>query len=271
MSVRPAFAVLAVLAASACATPGPSPTSIADAAGGGGVGRAAEESYQTGLQYLTGPSPSRDEPRGVNFMTRAASAGHADAQFMVGESYARGRGVAREPEWAVMWYGRAAASGHTEAQYRLGLAHIRGIGANIDLIEAYKWLTIAAAAGHEAAARDREVLSGRMIRQEIEPAEQAAKQWSPQRSPPSPDEPLIRFVQIALSELGYDSGTADGVMGKRTQAALRDFARREGLRTAEITPELVQRLRTRLRNASGQNEAARLPGWREPRLDSRRS
>jgi localization factor PodJL len=268
MSIRLVLAFLSILAAPACVDLGAPPTSIADAAGGG-IGRATEESYQTGLRYMTGTGMPRDEPRGVDIMTQAAGEGHADAQFVVGDSYARGRGVARVPEWAVMWYGRAAASGHTEAQYRLAHAHVSGIGANVDLVEAYKWLTIAAAAGHEAAARDREVLSGRMIRQEIEPAEQAAKQWAPQRTQSNPDEPLVRFVQVALSELGYGSGTADGVMGKRTQAALRDFARREGLQTTEITPELVQRLRARLRN--GQNEAARLPGWREPRLNSRRS
>jgi len=39
----------------------------------------------------------------------------------------------------------------------------------------------------------------------------------------------VRAAQQKLNELGYDAGTADGVMGNKTRAALRDFQRARNL------------------------------------------
>lgn len=239
-------AVIAAILLTACVDPGPlgQPDTVTAADPG-----SAEEQYYRALRYLEGDGVPRDEQRGIELLQQAAEAGFVDAQFALGDAYANGRGTAREPAWATMWYGRAAEQGHAEAQYRLAMAYVTGAGIKPDFVEAYKWFSIAAAAGHDEAARARLALSGRMIKQEIEPAEREAAKW--EAAPPderAPDEPLVRFVQFALTEIGYDSGRTDGILGRRTRRAIRGFAEHEGVRMDEVTPELVDRLRARLRD-----------------------
>ena len=40
---------------------------------------------------------------------------------------------------------------------------------------------------------------------------------------------LVAEVQASLSRLGYDPGSADGLMGRRTATAVADFQRKAGL------------------------------------------
>jgi localization factor PodJL len=54
---------------------------------------------------------------------------------------------------------------------------------------------------------------------------------------------LIKDVQILLSGMGYDPGPVDGILGKRTQAAIRAYQRAVGSpQDGEITAELLKRL-----------------------------
>lgn len=208
---------------------------------------SADASYRLALKYLSGEGVERSEQRALELLERAADADHLDAQFMLADAFADGQGVGREPAWATMWYGRAAARGHGESQYRLALAHANGVGTGVSYIDAYKWATIAAASGSAEAARLRDSLAARMIREEIAPAAKAAARWRPTLNKTEPDEPLVRFVQFALRQVGFDSGPIDGVMGQRTRSAIRIATRREQIRTDHITPELVDWLRMRLR------------------------
>jgi outer membrane protein assembly factor BamE (lipoprotein component of BamABCDE complex) len=51
-------------------------------------------------------------------------------------------------------------------------------------------------------------------------------------------------VQTLLNQLGYATGRPDGIVGPRTQAAIRQFQGDQGLAVnGEVTPELVERLR----------------------------
>ena len=54
-------------------------------------------------------------------------------------------------------------------------------------------------------------------------------------SPPAPADQSVRQIQGILQERGYDPGPLDGVMGKKTKAALRQFQRDQRLSaTGEI-------------------------------------
>ena len=46
---------------------------------------------------------------------------------------------------------------------------------------------------------------------------------------PMPRESLVRDAQVALRDGGYEPGRIDGVMGPRTQAAIREFQQSRGL------------------------------------------
>lgn len=53
----------------------------------------------------------------------------------------------------------------------------------------------------------------------------------------------VRAVQQRLSELGYDPGPVDGIMGPRTRAAIRAFERDHGLpESGRMSPELASAL-----------------------------
>jgi peptidoglycan hydrolase-like protein with peptidoglycan-binding domain len=43
------------------------------------------------------------------------------------------------------------------------------------------------------------------------------------------DRDLVRNAQIALRDAGFDPGEIDGVMGRKTRAALREFQASQGL------------------------------------------
>jgi peptidoglycan hydrolase-like protein with peptidoglycan-binding domain len=58
----------------------------------------------------------------------------------------------------------------------------------------------------------------------------------------------IAEAQRLLTRLGYAPGAADGVYGKRTEAAIRAFQRRKGaIADGEVTDQLVARLRSDVR------------------------
>jgi peptidoglycan hydrolase-like protein with peptidoglycan-binding domain len=53
----------------------------------------------------------------------------------------------------------------------------------------------------------------------------------------------VKAAQQALKEKGYDPGTIDGVMGPKTQAALKDFQKAQGLQeTGRLDGETMAKL-----------------------------
>lgn len=77
------------------------------------------------------------------------------------------------------------------------------------------------------------------------------------------DRALLREIQEHLSELGYDPGPADGLMGWQTRRAIRDYQQKVNLPVdGEPSHELLNRLRaataTRQERRQGQTQ------WRQP-------
>lgn len=55
---------------------------------------------------------------------------------------------------------------------------------------------------------------------------------------------VVREMQTKLSSLGYDVGTPDGVAGKKTEAAVRQFQQANGLQvTGQFNPATIQAIR----------------------------
>jgi len=62
---------------------------------------------------------------------------------------------------------------------------------------------------------------------------------------------LVRLLQLALNDLGFDSGPVDGLMGPRTRTAIRRFQEDQGLAVdGAITFELLERLQRGLGETS---------------------
>lgn len=63
----------------------------------------------------------------------------------------------------------------------------------------------------------------------------------------TPDRNDVRRAQMRLSELGYDPGSTDGIVGPNTQAAIERFQRAENLEvTGELDTGTVGRLEARV-------------------------
>lgn len=69
----------------------------------------------------------------------------------------------------------------------------------------------------------------------------------------APTRDAVRRIQAELAVRGFDPGQIDGVMGPRTERALRSFQRREGLVEGLVSVETLERLHIRV--AAGQSSA----------------
>lgn len=87
----------------------------------------------------------------VVVLTRAAEAGHVEAQSVVGWLLLRGEGVPADPGEGVRWLRAAADQGHAGAQTNLGFAYESGLGVDADPAEAVRLYRPAAAQGRAMA------------------------------------------------------------------------------------------------------------------------
>jgi peptidoglycan hydrolase-like protein with peptidoglycan-binding domain len=137
-----------------------------------------------------------------------------------------------------------ADHGDARAQTLVGLMYRDGQAVPQDYVRAHQWLNLAAAAGQSDAAKARDELAGRMEPGQIAEAQRMAAAWRPTSDVASnapgagdmatsagtdgvPNEPLtqtqISDLQWQLAIHGYDSGTADGIVGWRTREAIAQY------------------------------------------------
>ena len=115
----------------------------------------AAASGHTGAMYFMGKAhaggkyklPSSDLAA-VEWLARAAEAGHAQAQFTLGLFYQHGRGVAKDPFMATEWFSEAAEQGDAQAQFALGVALGKGKGIAKSHEQACYWYAKAAMQGN---------------------------------------------------------------------------------------------------------------------------
>ena len=146
-----------------------------------------------------------------------------------------------------------------DAQYMLGYMYALGEGVVQDYVEAHKWLNIAAAQGKDGARATRNKVARRMSREQVNRAQQLARNWKPvpirvqpgfsvvpARSGASPytiSRETIREIQQRLTELGYSPGPADGAPGRLTRNAIRQYQIDNHLVvTGQVNRELVRHL-----------------------------
>ncbi len=99
-------------------------------------------------------------------LTRCVAQGHAGAQSALGLKYASGAGVPEDDAEAVRWYRLAAEQGHAEAQWLLGSMYGDGDGVPQDDVLAYMWFTVSGAQGHGSAQESKDIIEGRMTREQ---------------------------------------------------------------------------------------------------------
>lgn len=81
----------------------------------------------------------------------------------------------------------------------------------------------------------------------------------------TPDRMMVRDVQIALRDAGFDPGPIDGIMGPRTRTALSDFQEAQGLpATGKLDAATQQQLLATYRSGSSERREAPPSPSRDP-------
>ncbi|MBB3949213.1 peptidoglycan-binding protein [Aureimonas jatrophae] len=223
----------------------------------------APAQYSLGTLFEKGNGATRDTVAASQWYRLAADQGNVRAMHNLAVLYATGIDGRSDPAAAAQWFEKAAAHGMRDSQYNLGILYARGSGVDQDLAQSYRWFSIVGAAGDKDA-QDKKVEVAKSLSPEQKSqidAEVAA--WKPL---PRSEEAntvrvpadwsvsegrtasvdmtrAIRNVQAILGKLGYDAGTPDGVVGARTEAAIRQFQSKSGLEaTGRIDEPLIRAL-----------------------------
>ena len=147
--------------------------------------RAAEQGnaiaqHHLGACYHEGKGIKEDEMKAARWFRAAAEQGHAEAQFRLACLLAHGGVVHRNRIEAAMWYRRAAEQGEAKSQARLAVCCASGEGTARDRVEAFKWAKLAEA-DEPSMAELCSQLAERMPAEDVQRAEELARQWQARR------------------------------------------------------------------------------------------
>ena len=99
----------------------------------------------------------------------------------MGAMYEKGQGVPQDYKEAVKWYRLSAEQGYADAQYNLGQIYRRGEGVPRDYVLAHMWLNFAVSNGEKLAIKGRSLVEKKMTPQQIEKAQEMARNWKPKK------------------------------------------------------------------------------------------
>ena len=227
-------------------------------------GRAAEAgivpaAYRLGSFYEQGQGVDRDRDGAIGWYERAALAGNPRAMHNLAVMAAEGAGGTPDFSRAAAWFIPAANRGLADSQFNLAVLYARGMGLERDLMESYKWFALAANNGDIEAVARRDEVAGVLGEEALALARARVDSWAPIPVVPSAVEVqgpeggwddgsitasassseglsqaalsrgLVAEAQRLLAERGYDPGPADGLLGPRTNEAVRAFRQSVGL------------------------------------------
>ncbi|WP_421778855.1 peptidoglycan-binding protein [Hoeflea sp.] len=225
----------------------------------------APSQYRIANLYEKGSGVERDLTVAKKWYQMAAEQGNASAMHNLAVLYATS-GPAPDYTNAADWFERAAEIGVRDSQVNLAILYARGDGVPRDLVQSYKWFAIAANEGDKDAGVKRDEVFNALRPEQVEAARAAVANWTAQPINPEANAvevpadwggdstqtasvdmgKAIRNIQAILNNNGFDAGTPDGVMGKRTIAAIKEFQSSIGMEpTGEINDQLVKELLAR--------------------------
>ncbi|MBR7654670.1 SEL1-like repeat protein [Brucella oryzae] len=224
----------------------------------------APAQYRLGNFNEKGLGMPRDLEKAKTWYQLSAQQGNASAMHNLAVLFATGANGNPDNASAVRWFTDAAELGVKDSQFNLGILAAKGLGMPVNLEESYKWFSLAANAGDKDAADKRDQIAKALKPEQLERAKDLVKLWKAKpldqatNSIDVPDawaenKPLttgsvdmkkaVRNIQLILQKNGYDVGTADGVMGGKTRAAIAAFQKANGQTpTGDVDQKLVQLL-----------------------------
>ena len=197
---------------------------------------AGDNRAMLGLAYLrlNPDQPTYNPEEAVQFLTRAADAGAADAQYELAKLYERGLGVPADPARALDLYQRSAAQNFPDAVNDMGFIHYQGsLGLTPDPAKGLELFALAAdlrqpeAMFNYAGLIDEGMVDGRGPEDAAKYLYQALRAGSDpvlnelttksERFKPA----ARKALQKLLKENSFYDGPLDGDYGKSTQSAIR--------------------------------------------------
>ena len=121
----------------------------------------------------------QDYKEAVRLFRLSAEQGTAAAQHNLGLMYDNGQGVLQDYKEAVKWYRLSAEQGDLDAQLKLGVSYGMGRGVPKDYALAHMWWNLSGSNGNKEAVENRDIVETKMTPQQIEKAEEMARNWTP--------------------------------------------------------------------------------------------
>ncbi len=223
--------------------------------------------YRLAKLYETGTGVTKDDITARELIERAAIGGNRIAMHDLGNFHYNGDGgLEANPEQALDWFTKAAEHGVVDSQFNVAFLRESGEGVVRDLSVAYFWYNVAARQGDQGAPARIAAIGPQLdeaLRAKIEsdaarfnpkPVDEAANglfrdvPWVKQSTTIANNSQgtrvqRVKTTQSLLSDLGFDIGGIDGTTGPKTENAIREFQKINGMpETGEISDELIQRL-----------------------------
>ena len=217
--------------------------------------------YRLAKLYETGTGVAKDTAMAKQLTERAARAGNRIAMHDLAIYYAYGNGgVDADMGTAAGWFEKAAERGVVDSQFNLAILFENGQGVTPSPSDAYFWYSIASSQGDQTAKARLLALDEIMAPADIEAAKTRVANFTPvainqeangifknlawqTNGSNNPQREQVRQVQTLLTEIGFDIGGADGIMGKRTRDAIVSFERSNGMtETGQVSSALIDKL-----------------------------
>ena len=121
----------------------------------------------------------KDYKEAVKWYRLSAEQGYAGAKLNLGVMYGKGQGVPQDNKEAVRLYRLSAEQGDAKAQSNLGNNYALGEGVPQDYVSAHMWMNLSGSQGITNAVTNRNILEEEMSKQQIEKAQEMARNWKP--------------------------------------------------------------------------------------------
>jgi hypothetical protein len=196
--------------------------------------------FRLALLCAIDPEVCKDKAESVQWMRASAEQDYTPAQRVLGHWYLLGYNIEKNAVKAKQWLVSAAHKEDDIAMYLLGRMHATGEGVEKNYNEALKWFRLAKANGYP--------LPDEYLRIDTLGKLKPYKSQQPVKKIIRSREDIIKEVQSGLASLGYKPGPADGVMGKKTQMAIKAFQQKVGIPIdGQISQELLLRITEELK------------------------
>jgi|GEM_PF-2864895 len=228
----------------------------------------APAQYRLGTFYEKGRGVKQDKLTARIWYERAAEQGNRKAMHNLAVIYADANNGKPDFTKAALWFRKASERNLTDSQFNLGILSERGLGVPKDPVEAYKWFAIAGAKGDKDSETRKNAMAKTMEPRALVLAKLAVDNWTPrplkqsanvvslknkswlaantQSSPKYLQRQLVSEAQSRLNTLGYKAGPPDGIMGRRTRDAIKQYQQKMGLKvTGSASADLIKHLRSK--------------------------